>query len=107
MRLDKNGIRYFSFAELPFSTKQKKKKNTDELRKRFEERHTCVVCGETLTWIPGTNICSCKNPDCKGKKYVYKDEDGTEFVEFRPYYHMLDVVGTSIAEKIYGDQKIL
>lgn len=105
MRVEKNGIRYFSFTELPISSKQKnKKKENNELKEQFENRHKCIACGEPLTWIPGTNICSCKNPNCKGKKIVIKDEDGTETVEYKPYYHILDVVGTSIAEKIYGEE---
>lgn len=103
MRKENNGIRYFSFAELPFPSKKKKKKNNDEARERFEARHKCIACGEPLTWIPGTNICSCKNPECKGKKYTYKDENGEEYVEYKPYYHMLDTVGTSMAERIYGE----
>lgn len=103
MRQENNGIRYFSFLELPFPSKQKKKKNNDELKERFEKRHKCIACGETLTWIVGTNICSCTNPECKGKKYTYKDENGEEVTEYRPYYHMLDNVGVAIAEKLYSE----
>ena len=103
MRKDKNGIRYFSFTELPFPSKKKKKKDYTELQERFEKRHKCIVCGEPLTWIPGTNVCSCKNPDCKGKKYTIKKEDGTEIIEYKPYFHMLDTVGVELAEKIYGE----
>lgn len=103
MRQEKSGIRYFSLSELPIPSKKKKKKNIDEMKERFEKRHKCVACGQPLTWIPGTNVCSCRNPECRGKKYTYKDENGEEYVEYRPYFHMLDVVGTELAEEIYGE----
>lgn len=103
MRKEKSGDRYFSFSELPFPQKKQKKQNIDELRERFEKRHTCIVCHQPMTWIRGTNICSCKNPECKGVKHEKKFDDGTVMVEYKPFYHMLDVVGTEIAEKIYSE----
>lgn len=104
MREEKNGKRYFSFSELPFPIKKNKKQNIDELRERFEKRHTCIVCQQPMTWIQGTNIVACKNPECKGKKIEKKFSDGTTIVEYKPYYHTLDIKGTEIAEKIYGEE---
>ena len=104
MRKEKNGIRYFSFEELPFPKKQTKKQNNDELREKFEKRHLCVVCQQPLIWITGTNILACKNPECKGKKVEKILPDGTVKVEYKPYFHTLDEKGTKIAEKLYSEE---
>lgn len=104
MRKEKNGIRYFSFAELPFPVKKQKKQNNDELRERFEKRHSCIICNQPMTWIKNTNIIACQNPECKGKKIEKELPDGTTKVEYKPYYHTLDIKGTEIAEKLYGEE---
>ncbi len=105
MRVEKNGIRYFSFAELPTSNnKQSKNKqqNIEELKTKFEKRHKCIVCGKPLTWIPNTNVCACRNPEYSGKKVRLFDGDGNPYEEIRPYFHTIDKVGVSIASKIYS-----
>ena len=104
MREEKNGTRYFSFAELPFPIKKTKKHNNDELRERFEKRHSCIVCHQPMTWIEGTNILACKNPDCRGRKIEKTLPDGTVKVEYKPYFHTLDIKGTEIAEKLYSEE---
>lgn len=104
MRVEKNGIRYFSFAELPTSKSNNKtnKKQNEELKTKFEKRHTCKICKQPMTYLDGTNVCVCQNPDCKGKKVKVVLSDGTEKNEFRPYFHTLDEVGVSIATRIYA-----
>lgn len=104
MREEKSGVRYFSFLELPFPVKKNKKQNNDELRERFEKRHTCVVCHQPLSWVKGTNIMSCRNPDCKGKKIEKTLSDGTVKIDYKPYFHILDIKGTEIAEKLYNEE---
>lgn len=104
MREEKNGTRYFSFSELPFPIKKTKKQNIDELRERFEKRHICVGCQQPMDWIQGTNVVSCKNPECKGKKIEKTFPDNTVIIEYKPYYHILDSKGIEIVEKIYGEK---
>lgn len=104
MREEKNGTRYFSFKELPFPVKEQKKHNNDELRERFEKRHLCIVCHQPMIWVSGTNILACKNPECKGRKVEKTLSDGTIKVEYKPYFHTLDIKGTEIAEKLYSEE---
>ena len=101
MRVEKNGIRYFSFAELPTSNNKPKTKLNEELKTKFEKRHTCRVCKKPMTYLAGTNICACQNPDCKGRKVKVQQIDGTEIEEYRPCFHTIDDIGVSIASKIY------
>ncbi len=103
MRVEKNGIRYFSFAELPTSNKTNKNtKQNEELKTKFEKRHACRICKQPMTYIDGTNVCACQNPECKGKKVKITMPDGTEKIEYRPYFHTLDEVGVTIATRIYA-----
>lgn len=101
MRVEKNGIRYFSFTELPISNHKTKTKLNEELKIKFEKRHTCRVCKKPMAYLTGTNICVCQNPECQGKKVKVQQIDGTEIEEMRPYFHTLDDIGVSIASKIY------
>lgn len=89
LRLSKNVIaQYSSFQEMAAALSKhnpKEKNNTQNdanweahLNKMKEKiLGKCVVCGEQLGFISGTNTCACKNPDCKGKKVTRKD--GTFF----------------------------
>lgn len=105
MRIENNGIRYFSFDELPFPKKKHKKNNKkiDELRERFEKRHKCIVCEQPMTWVEGTNVMACRNPECKGKKVEKVLPDETVKIEYKPYYHTLDAKGVLIAETLYSE----
>lgn len=43
-------------------------------QERFMQKHQCPVCGGTKTFIKGTNVMVCQNPECKG--VPVKDKDG-------------------------------
>lgn len=104
MRVEKNGTRYFSFAELPISNPKTNKTNkiSKDTKAKFEKRHTCRVCKQPLTWIDGTNVCVCQNPNCKGWITKTTDDEGNVKKEVKPFFHTLDETGTSIASKIYA-----
>lgn len=50
----------------PASKRTKNKEKLAQQRERFLGK--CKVCGQPLQYIEGTNVLSCKNPDCKGLK---------------------------------------
>ena len=43
-------------------------------QERFMQKHQCPVCGGMKTFIKGTNVMVCQNPECKG--FPVKDKDG-------------------------------
>ena len=71
--------------------------------KKFTTRHTCQSCKQPLTWIEGTNVCSCTNPKCQGlkriKKNVTEGEDPNYYVLS---YHTLASSEEKIAESLFG-----
>ena len=89
IRLPKNvTAQYSSFQEMASALSNKKTKEKSKTQNDTNwEAHInkmkekilgkCVVCNEQLGYITGTNVCTCKNPDCKGKKVTRKD--GTFF----------------------------
>ena len=87
-----NGVteRYTSFAELKevYGSKSSKKQLEKEQAWKEKERETfsgeCPVCKQKLTYIYGTNICVCKNENCKGYKNSRIDEDGNEIIWYTP-----------------------
>ena len=83
----------------------KKKTNDLDKLKAQQEKFvgTCRVCKKPLTWIEGTNICTCKNPECKGIKMTGENEDGTERVWFIPVTRILNEKGMEIAEKLFSE----
>lgn len=90
----------------PLTTNQQK---LNSQKKKFESRHVCKECGQVLTWIPNTNVCTCTNPQCLGIKYVtLKTNDKGEEVEEVKYnvsYHTLNDYNTHLAEKLYSNNK--
>ena len=65
---------------------------------------TCPYCKEQLHYSYGTNIVSCTNPECKGKKVTSKDKEGNEVVTYKPYFRILQgenssTIGTTIFEE--------
>lgn len=101
MRLEKSGPRYFSFQELPGAKpkKNKKKNVTEEQQTDFAKK--CRVCGTVLSYIEGTNVMVCGNPDCKGFKT--KNEEKEE-VETIPVFRTLDKRGVRTANVLFGGQ---
>ena len=100
--------RYTSLEELRkgFGLKPVKKRTNDaEKLKAQQEKFlgTCKVCKQTLSWVEGTNICTCKNPACKGVKMTGTNEDGTEKVWYIPVTRILDSKGIEIAEHLFNE----
>lgn len=108
MRVENNGIRYFSFAEIaqasgikPVSKTTNDKEKLNNQRKTFKSKHRCKACGEPMTWIEGANIMTCLNEKCKGIKHVRKDKEGNDVVFYTTSYDLLDDLGTEIATNIF------
>lgn len=99
--------KYTSLEELRkgFGLSPIKKKTKDEQKLKAQQEKfvgTCRVCKKPLTWIEGTNICACQNPDCKGIKMTGTNEDGTEKVWYVPVTRTLNEKGMEIAERLFG-----
>ena len=101
---------YYSFEDLAVAefglkpnrkvTKEKNKLNTQ--RERF--LGTCPYCKEPIHYSYGTNVVSCVNENCKGKKIVTKDEDGNEEITYKPFYRILQgenssTIGTTLFDE--------
>lgn len=111
LRLQKDVTAYYTSFQEMANDMLKRKQNKNNKNKSNEtndinwEKHLvkkkekilgkCVVCGEVLGFISGTNTCACKNPDCKGKKTTRKD--GT--VVYLPIYKTLNPKDTNFANK--------
>lgn len=99
---------YNSFEELRqgFGLKPLKKRTNDlEKLKVQQEKFVgkCKVCGQPLSYLDGTNICACQNPDCRGFKMTGTNEDGTEKVWYTPVTRVLNDKAAEIAENLFGE----
>lgn len=110
MKKKSNGKRYYSFDEIgqelfglkPYKRVTKDKQKLAEQRSKF--LGTCPYCKQPLHYVYGTNVVACDNPDCRGKKTVIKEEDGTEKVSYKPFVRILQgenssVIGTTIFDE--------
>lgn len=96
MRIEGNGTRYFSFDELPGVHKtQKPKKQNENSKEKFAGK--CKICGSLLSFVEGTNVMVCKNPQCKGLKT--KGEENN-----LPSFRFLDTKGMQIANNLFGKE---
>lgn len=103
MRLEKSGPRYFSFQELAPNKPPKKKKEIPENQKQgFAGK--CRVCGSFLTYIEGTNVMVCSNPDCKGIRVKQENEENEkkENVENLPVFRTMSKRDTRQAQRLFG-----
>ena len=64
---------------------------------------TCPHCKQPLKYVYGTNILSCENPECKGKKVSISKEDGEEKIVYKPYFKLLSDKGLEIGTTIFED----
>ena len=95
MKNDLNGKKFYSFEEFgvayglsPRNRQTKDKQKLASQREKFVGK--CRVCGQLMTWIEGTNIVACKNPDCKGYKYdTVNEKTGETKVSYAPVYRIL------------------
>ena len=109
MKNKTNGKVYYSFDELgqevfnlkPYKRVTKDKQKLAAQREKFQG--TCPYCKEPLHYIYGTNVVVCNNENCKGKKIIVKNGDGTEFTDHKPYLRILQgnnssAIGATIFE---------
>lgn len=102
MKNYKNGVRYESFEEVaaslglkPVRRVTKDAKKLKDQQDRFLSKHVCPVCKQPMTLIPNTNIMTCTNESCKGRKS--KTSDGYEVV-----FDELDEHGSIVANAIFS-----
>lgn len=101
--------RYSSLAEFreARATKPNKKQVEKEQTWKEKERESfsseCPVCKQKLTYIYGTNVCVCKNPECKGYKNTKTDEDGNEIVWYTPVISYLNGYKTNKGLRIFDE----
>ena len=96
---------YSSFEELAKAYKTKQPKNNEkkieELKSKFAKKYKCKACNAPLTYINGTTIMTCTNPDCKGIKVVTTNNDGEEKTSYLVSYSLLGNMTQKIAENIF------
>lgn len=93
-----------SFGIKPRIYQTKNKQKLKQQREAFGQKHLCAACGKPMTFIMGTNIMVCQNPDCKGIKREYKNKKtGETSVVYRVPSHQLDERGTEIATNIFTE----
>lgn len=68
-------------------------------RKKKQEKFlgTCKVCGQTLSYIPDTNVIVCKNPKCSGIVLQKKNGDKHSI----PISRLLNNRGVEIAQTLF------
>lgn len=90
------------FGLKPVRMQTKDKEKLESQRKNFSSKHKCPACGCDLTYIDGTNVMVCKNPECEGIKREKKDSTKEETkVWYDIPYHTLDQKGAEIAHNIF------
>ena len=97
---------YTSLSEAcaALGSKQKDKNPEESLQQKiekFQKKHRCRACGKPLTYLGG-NVMTCTNDKCKGIKIETEDLDGNKHINYVTSYELLDDVGKSIAEKLFG-----
>lgn len=109
MKKESDGKRYYSFDEIgqelfglkPYKRVTRDKQKLASQREKF--LGVCPYCKQPTTYINGTNIIVCQNPDCRGKKNVRKFDDGTEIVDYKPFIKILSDKSTDIANTIFDE----
>ena len=110
MKNNKNGKTYYSFEDLAvaeFGLKPTRRVTRDKQKLASQRKKflgVCPYCKEPLHYSYGTNVVSCVNEKCKGKKMITQNEDGSEEITYRPYFRILQgdnssVIGTTLFEE--------
>ncbi len=86
------------FGLKPIRKRTKNKQRLESLKKKFQARHNCPICGEPLIHIEDTNVMVCVNEKCKGTKI--KTLDAKEETVDSSAFHILDDAGARIANNI-------
>ena len=100
---------YYSFDEIGqdlFGLKPFKRVTNDKQKLASQQEKflgTCPFCKQPLHYVYGTNVLACNNEKCKGKKFVTKNVDGEETIEYRPFFRMLSEKGLEIGQTIFEE----
>ena len=108
MKKESNGKRYYSFDEIgqelfglkPYRQVTRDKQKLKAQREKF--LGTCPYCKQPLKYIYGTNVLSCDNAGCKGKKITIEN-DGEEKIIYKPFFKMLSDKGLEIGTTIFDE----
>ena len=108
-KIAKSFERYNSFQELaqvmgisPVKKKGMSEEQITSARNKFCGK--CKYCGEYMTWVRGTNVITCTNPDCKGKKNTRSDKTtGEKVAYYTPSYRSLDAKGVAVAMSLFDE----
>ena len=88
------------FGCKPFIKRTGNAEKLAKQQKNFYKRHICKACNQPLTWIEGTNIMSCTNPECKGIEKSYEDDTGVKKTGYELSYQSLSEKEEDIANNI-------
>lgn len=100
MRQEKNGIRYFSFQEMPDMPKHEKTTYGDKKREKF--LGVCKICKAPLSYVSGTNVIVCTNEKCRGIQIKKKGDEGE--IKNLPIFRLLDEKGMNKAEALFKNE---
>lgn len=81
----------------PVSNRTNDKEKLAQQQENFSKKYVCPICGNSKTFIKGTNVMVCKNPECKG--FEQKDADGN-VIGFEVPFNELSIRGEAIASTI-------
>lgn len=107
MKIENGQAVYSSFKEYAeyngakSGTKKKNVKKTIASQEKFASYHKCRACGQSMTFVSGTNIMVCRNSDCKGIKQTRVDAEGNQIVSYRPSYDVLKEKYADIAKNLF------
>ena len=80
---------------------------TNDIQKLKSQREkflgTCPYCKQPNKFIVGTNIITCANEKCGGKKISATNDDGTESVRYIPYTKILSDKGMEIGNVLFDE----
>lgn len=109
MKKESRGKIYYSFDEIGqelFGLKPYRKVTRDKQKladQRTKFLGTCPYCKKPLKYIYGTNVLSCDNGECRGKKITIVGNDGEEKVIYKPFFKTLSDKGAEIGTTIFED----
>jgi hypothetical protein len=99
MRQENNGVRYFSFQEIPGIPKQERPTYGPKKKEKF--LGICRICKEPLSYIGDTNVVVCTNEKCRG----YKNENKEDESEWSPIFRLLDDKGLNKALTLFSEDE--